>query len=185
MRCCTFRQFGWTISLQMEHSISMRLNLSSSSPRVSSFPASLHTKHTAVWGRTGYNGLKKIKGKKKHYSLRWDFRACFAFSSCFWISGHCSERVRVKNMTWFTAMHCLMIQDCFIRPGPPNFFMSLQKWHSPHSFRRQASHLRQRVLLRLAPDELRLDGTLTADVVGPILGFGRLATRCWKQGAKS
>jgi len=26
-----------------------------------------------------------------------------------------------------TAMHCLMMQDCFILPGPPNFFMSLQK----------------------------------------------------------
>lgn len=50
---CTFRQLGWTISLQMEHSISMKLNLSSSSSSVSSFPASLHTTHTAVWGRTG------------------------------------------------------------------------------------------------------------------------------------
>lgn len=80
MSRCTFRQFGWTISLQMEHSISMRLNLSSSSPRVSSFPASLHTKHTAVWGRTGYNGLKKIK---EYYSLRCNCTACFAFSSCF------------------------------------------------------------------------------------------------------
>lgn len=82
-------------------------------------------------------------------------------------------------------MHCLIIQDCFIRPGPPNFFMSLQKWHSPHSVRRQASHFRQRVLLRLAPDELRLDGSLTADDVVPILGFGRLAARCWKTNSES
>lgn len=47
----------------MEHSMSMKLNLSSSSPRVSSFPASLHTKHTAVCGRTGYNGLKTLRLK--------------------------------------------------------------------------------------------------------------------------
>lgn len=72
-----------------------------------------------------------------------------------------------------------MMQDCFMRPGPPNFFMSLQKWHSPHSVRRHASHFRQRVLLRLAPDALRLDGSLTADV-DPIFGFGRLTARCWK-----
>lgn len=73
-------------------------------------------------------------------------------------------------------MHCLIMQDCFMRPGPPNFFMSLQKWHSPHSVRMHASHFRQRVLLRLAPDELRLDGSLTAEGVA-ILGFGRLVRR--------
>lgn len=28
---------------------------------------------------------------------------------------------------FLTAIHCLIMQDCFIRPGPPNFFMSLQK----------------------------------------------------------
>lgn len=76
-------------------------------------------------------------------------------------------------------MHCLIMHDCFMRPGPPNFFISLQKWQSPHSVRRHASHFRQRVLLRRAPDELRLDGSLTADDV-PILGFGRLAARCCK-----
>lgn len=180
MSFCTFRQFGWTISLQMEHSISMKLNLSSSSPRVSSFPASLHTKHTAVWGRTGYNGIENVKVKtailehNMHFPCLLNERPLHKL--CYGINP--------KKHKWFTAMHCLIMQDCFIRPGPPNFFMSLQKWHSPHSFRRHASHFRQRVLLRLAPDELRLDGILTADVVGPILGFGRLATRCWKQGAK-
>lgn len=40
--------------MQMEHSISMRLNLPSSSSTVSSFPASPHTRHTAVWGSTGW-----------------------------------------------------------------------------------------------------------------------------------
>lgn len=25
-----------------------------------------------------------------------------------------------------TAKHCRRTQDCFMRPGPPNFFMSLQ-----------------------------------------------------------
>lgn len=49
----TLRHPGCMISLQMEHSISMRLNLLSSSSTVSSFPASPHTKHTAVWGNTG------------------------------------------------------------------------------------------------------------------------------------
>lgn len=80
------------------------------------------------------------------------------------------------------------MHDCFMRPGPPNFFMSLQKWHSPHSVRRHASHFLQRVLLRLAPDELRLDGSLTGAGVaaaGPILGFGRLAARCWKANSAS
>lgn len=168
----------------MEHSISMKLNLSSSSPRVSSFPASLHTRHTAVWGRTGYNRRKTLRLKANNILHTWVWKRAFR---TFWSSGHWLRvhKLKLTNDKWFTAMHCLMIQDCFIRPGPPNFFMSLQKWHSPHSFRRHASHLRQRVLLRLAPDELRLDGILTADVVGPILGFGRLATRCWKQEVKS
>lgn len=49
----TLRHPGCIISLQMEHSISMRLNLLSSSSTVSSFPASPHTRHTAVWGNTG------------------------------------------------------------------------------------------------------------------------------------
>lgn len=77
-----------------------------------------------------------------------------------------------------TAMHCLMMQDCFMRPGPPNFFMSLQKWHSPHSVRRHASHFRQRVLLLLAPDVPRLADSLTADAgEAAILGFGLLGGR--------
>lgn len=50
-----------------------------------------------------------------------------------------------------TAVHCLSRQDCFMRPGPPNFFMSLQKWHSPHSVLMQAWQRRHRVRLRLAP----------------------------------
>lgn len=38
----------------------MKLNLSSSSSSVSSFPASLHTTHTAVWGRTGWIKTKQV-----------------------------------------------------------------------------------------------------------------------------
>lgn len=38
-----------------------------------------------------------------------------------------------------------------MRPGPPNFFMSLQKWQSPHSVRTQARQRRQRVRRRRAP----------------------------------
>lgn len=53
IRVLTLRHPGCMISLQMEHSISMRLNLLSSSSTVSSFPASPHTRHTAVWGNTG------------------------------------------------------------------------------------------------------------------------------------
>ena len=70
------------------------------------------------------------------------------------------------------------MHDCFMRPGPPNFFMSLQKWHSPHSVRRHASHFLHRVRRRRAPEELRLDGSLMAADV-PTLGFGRLAARCY------
>lgn len=55
----TLRHPGCMISLQMEHSISMRLNLLSSSSTVSSFPASPHTRHTAVWGSTGCLCIRK------------------------------------------------------------------------------------------------------------------------------
>lgn len=55
----TLRHPGCMISLQMEHSISMRLNLLSSSSTVSSFPASPHTRHTAVWGSTGCLWIRK------------------------------------------------------------------------------------------------------------------------------
>jgi hypothetical protein len=67
-----------------------------------------------------------------------------------------------------------------MRPGPPNFFMSLQKWHSPHSVLRHASHFRQRVLLLLAPDVLRLADSLTAAAgdEAAILGLGLLGGRC-------
>ena len=87
-------------------------------------------------------------------------------------------------------MHCLMMHDCFMRPGPPNFFMSLQKWHSPHSVRTHASHFLQRVRLRRAPEALRLDGSLTpvdpgveseADAGVAILGLGRLGGRCCRR----
>lgn len=70
-----------------------------------------------------------------------------------------------------TAMHCRMMQLCFIRPGPPNFFMSLQKWHSPHSVRRQASHLRHRVRRRRAPAVARLAANFTAEA-GPSFPLG-------------
>lgn len=59
----TLRQLGWTISLQMEHSMSIRLNFSSSSSTVSSLPASPQTRHTAVWGRTGWRREKKKQRK--------------------------------------------------------------------------------------------------------------------------
>jgi len=55
-----------------------------------------------------------------------------------------------------------------MRPSPPNFFMSLQNGHSPHSVLVQASHLRHRTLRRRMlldtvnpPDEVTL-----ADVAG-------------------
>jgi len=65
----TLRQFGWTISLQIEHSISMKLNLSSSSSSVSSLPASLHTTHTAVWGKTGC--MDEERNKKRRIKSCW------------------------------------------------------------------------------------------------------------------
>lgn len=60
----TFRHAGWMISLQMEHSMSIMLNFSSSFSIVSSFPASPHTEHTAVCGRMGY---------RTHTKHRWAF----------------------------------------------------------------------------------------------------------------
>lgn len=84
-----------------------------------------------------------------------------------------------------TAMHCLMMHDCFIRPGPPNFFMSLQKWHSPHSVRRHASHFRQRVRLLLAPDVPRLADSLTAEAGdAATFGLGRLGGLGWERGRR-
>ncbi len=59
IRKTTFKHPGWIISLQIEHSISIMLNLSSSFSTVSSFPASPHTRHTAVWGRTGCKTQKE------------------------------------------------------------------------------------------------------------------------------
>lgn len=73
-------------------------------------------------------------------------------------------------------MHCRMMQLCFMRPGPPNFFMSLQKWHSPHSVRRQASHFRHRVRRRRAPAVVRLAANFTAEA-GPSFPLGRPTAR--------
>ncbi len=86
----TFRQLGWTISLQMEHSMSIRLNFSSSSSTVSSFPASPQMRHTAVCGRTGcrktHTGLK-IKPLYRIKILYWNnssrANSQFCHSPCF------------------------------------------------------------------------------------------------------
>lgn len=80
-----------------------------------------------------------------------------------------------------TAMHCLLMQDCFMRPGPPNFFISLQKWQSPQSALKQASHFLHRVLrlrallllLLLPPDlEPDFDPDFEDPPVGGPLGRG-------------
>lgn len=42
-------------------------------------------------------------------------------------SGARGGHVGSPTLCPLTAMHCRMMQLCFIRPGPPNFFMSLQK----------------------------------------------------------
>lgn len=88
-----------------------------------------------------------------------------------------SERTVARGL--LTAIHCLIMQDCFILPGPPNFFMSLQKWHSPHSVRRHASHLRHRVLLRRAPAVVRLAASFTAEAA-PSFPLGRPTALFWK-----
>lgn len=58
---------------------------------------------------------------------------------------------RAWGWSRLTAVHCRSRHDCFMRPGPPNFFMSRQKWQSPHSVRTQARQRRQRVRRRRAP----------------------------------
>ena len=47
-----------------------------------------------------------------------------------------------------TAMHCRLKHVCFMRPGPPNLRMSLQRLHSPQSWRVHASHALQRTRRR-------------------------------------
>lgn len=46
---------------------------------------------------------------------------------------------RHDRIRWLTERHCRSTQVCFSFPGPPNFFISLQKLHSPHSGLMQAS----------------------------------------------
>ena len=42
-----------------------------------------------------------------------------------------------------TAVHCRSRHDYFTYPGPPHFFMSRQKWKSPHSVCTQARQCQQ------------------------------------------
>lgn len=44
-----------------------------------------------------------------------------------------------RDASLLTERHCRSTQVCLSFPGPPNFFMSLQKLHSPHSGLMQAS----------------------------------------------
>lgn len=67
-----------------------------------------------------------------------------------WVRGT-RHRVGLGVGARLTAVHCRSRHDCFMRPGPPNFFMSRQKWQSPHSVRTQARQRRQRVRRRRAP----------------------------------
>ena len=75
-------------------------------------------------------------------------------------------------------MHCRLMHVCFMRPGPPNFFMSLQKLHSPHSVLVHGSQRLHLVLrCRRTPDAAALD---------PFGGFGGLLKlgsdlRHWEQ----
>lgn len=189
--------------------MSMALNFSSSSSSVSSLPASPHTTHTAVCGNTGCG--KNMQMLTPVYQTSCTFFQTFYEYVCFLSPKieniFCKKKIltvllyqlcnQFMNLVclcvaeFLTAIHCLIMQDCFMRPGPPNFFMSLQKWHSPHSVRTHASHFRHRVRRRRAPEEVRLDGSLTAAVVdeeleaagvvavdAAILDFGRLGSRC-------
>ena len=56
-------------------------------------------------------------------------------------------------------------QDCFILPGPPNFFISLQVLHSPQSSRWQFSHWPHRVRRRLIP------GPTLVPIIGPLAAY--------------
>lgn len=94
-----------------------------------------------------------------------------------WASG--PPRCKVPDMAGveLTAVHCRSRHDCFMRPGPPNFFMSRQKWQSPHSVRTQARQRRQRVRRRRAP----APGPRLLDDIGGVSN----AEGCGEMGARS
>lgn len=125
--CCTVRQAGWTICAQLEHSIRIR----EGSP-LSSWLGSLQISHTADRGSPGWKwqgaGYRDIHTHTvyTHYASIPELRD--SFYGWFTV-----QRARL------TDRHCRSTQVCLSFPGPPNFFMSLQKLHSPHSDLIQAS----------------------------------------------
>lgn len=87
---------------------------------VSSWLGSLQTSHTADSGSPGCRGPKD--------------------------NNHTDAFANKGDRRRLTERHCRSTQVCFSFPGPPNFFISLQKLQSPHSGLTQASqrlHLQQ------------------------------------------
>lgn len=77
------------------------------------------------------------------------------------------------NVKTLTARHWRSTHVCLSLPGPPNFFMSLQKLQSPHSVRRQASQRLQRTRRRRRTDILEA-GFTGREIMGVVASLGRM-----------
>lgn len=71
-----------------------------------------------------------------------------------------------------TARHWRRTHVCFSLPGPPNFFISLQKLHSPHSGLRHASQRLQRTRRRRSAD-IAEAGFVGRGRIGVVANLGR------------
>lgn len=80
---------------------------------------------------------------------------------------------KMHYMKTLTARHWRSTQVCLSLPGPPNFFMSLQKLQSPHSVRRHASQRLQRTRRRRRTDILEA-GFTGRGIMGVAASLGRI-----------
>lgn len=78
---------------------------------------------------------------------------------------------RGTNST-LTARHWRRTHVCFSLPGPPNFFISRQKLHSPHSGRRHASQRLHRTRRRRSTD-IEEAGFVGRGMIGVVANLGR------------
>ncbi len=145
---CTFKQLGCVIWAQLEHSMS-------SSP-VSWLP-SPQISHTAESGRPGY--CEKTESQS-------DINQYMQTKEGYIVS-------KMHNVKTLTARHWRSTQVCLSLPGPPNFFMSLQKLQSPHSVRWHASQRLQRTRRRRRTDILEA-GFMGRGVMGVVASLGRI-----------
>ena len=148
--CCRIKfMIVYTSMRDVEKSSSSSVAPSSFTGFSSLQNARLQSRHVTQLGRLGWKMSIKIVGASRKV-------VCYVGSLNICKREKMVTKVVIYNKYIFfnhppTLRHCLLIHDCLALPGPPYFFMSLQKLHSWQSSLVQGSHCLHLTRRRLLP----------------------------------